>query len=318
MRTPIRLLGALALLAAMLGGAGVVAGLHPGTASAATGDHVVSVPGDRFVPFALTVTVGDTVTWQNTDTDPHTVETVPGQAPAPIDLTLDPGSSGSFTFTVPGVYHYYCSAHASLDSKTGQVGALPSVDNPAEPMEGVILVQGPVPDAPAAATVSIPGDSVNPFITTVTAGGTVTWHNADTDPHTVVSVPGNSPAPINLMVQPDADQSITFTTPGLYWYYCNVHAAWDEATGQVGALPSADAPNEPMMGLVAVVQGQPLAGGAGSANATPEQAGGALSTSTSSQGGGSSGWLIGVLAAAGAVVVAGGGVFAFWRISDKK
>lgn len=230
-------------------GIGVVA---TGTTAHAAGGATVTMPADQFVPFAQTVNVGDTVTWQNKDTDLHTVVTVPGNAPDAVNLTVKPGNSATFTFSKPGVYWYYCSLHATWDADSGQVKALDTVDNPAEPMEGTILVLGPGQPA-APVQVVAPGDSFNPFVTTVTAGSAVTWQNKDTDLHTVTSVPGNAPAPISFNVKSGSSASMTFTTPGLYWYYCTLHATWDADTGQVAANPTSDEPSEPMMGVIAVL-----------------------------------------------------------------
>lgn len=212
----------------------------------------VSIPGDRFVPFVQTVNVGDTVTWTNSDTDLHTVVSVPGFAPDPLNLVVKAGSTASFTFSKPGLYWYYCDMHATFDATTNQVKANANADNPAEPQEGVILVQGTT-TAPTTAQVVAPGDSFAPFGVTIAAGGTVTFKSTDTDLHTVVNVPGFAPAPISLTVKAGASVSTTLTTPGLYWYYCDVHATWDPTNGQVAAMASADQPSEPMMGVIAVM-----------------------------------------------------------------
>ena len=218
----------------------------------AANSATITMPADRFVPFAQTVNVGDTVTWQNKDTDLHTVVSVPGNAPDALNLTVKPGNSATFTFAKPGLYWYYCNLHAKWDADSAQVQALPTVDNPAEPMEGTILVLGAGQDA-APAQVVAPGDSFNPFVTTVTTGSTVSWQNKDADLHTVTSVPGNAPAPISINLKAGSSASMTFTVPGLYWYYCTVHATWDTDNGQVEANSTSDEPSEPMMGVIAVL-----------------------------------------------------------------
>src|SRR2546422_2427709 len=45
----------------------------------------VTMPGDRFAPPYLSVVAGTTVSWHNTDTDPHTVTSAPGD-PATFSL----------------------------------------------------------------------------------------------------------------------------------------------------------------------------------------------------------------------------------------
>ena len=230
----------------------------PGTTPVAAPPLTVVMPADYFNPAAMTVNPGDTVTFKNADADLHTITSVPGNSPAPINLIVKPGESAKFTFTIPGVYWYYCNAHASWDAANGQVKANDSVDDPSEPMEGFILVLGPAV-APATGTVNIPtgtknNDSFRSVVTTVQAGAVVTWNNQDGDLHTVVSVPGSNAAEkINLAMPTGKTAQFTFKTPGLYWYYCNAHANFDTKTGQVSAHEDTDQPHEPMMGVIAVL-----------------------------------------------------------------
>jgi plastocyanin len=101
----------------------------------------IAVPADRFSPAYLTISAGTTVTWHNTDTDPHTVTTAPGLAPVPLELVLAPGGAASFHFTKPGLYVVYCKDHAVWDTATGLPKALPGTDIYPEAMAGAILVQ---------------------------------------------------------------------------------------------------------------------------------------------------------------------------------
>jgi plastocyanin len=90
----------------------------PSPASAAT--HTLSIGDGAFVPSALTVNVGDTVTWTNEDDSPHTVT-----SGGPFDSgNLDPGQSFSFTFTDPGTYGYACRYH---DDMVGTVTVIAAV-----------------------------------------------------------------------------------------------------------------------------------------------------------------------------------------------
>lgn len=54
----------------------------------------------------------------------------------------------------------------------------------------------------------------------VKAGTTVTWMNADDSPHTVAS---NSKLFKSKALDTDDRFSFTFTTPGVYEYFCSVH-----------------------------------------------------------------------------------------------
>ncbi|MEK6848363.1 MAG: cupredoxin family copper-binding protein [Nanoarchaeota archaeon] len=73
----------------------------------------VKIKDSKFVPAEITVKVGDTITWINEDTAPHTATA--------SDNTFDTdrltkGESGSHTFTDAdvGTHPYICSIHPSM------------------------------------------------------------------------------------------------------------------------------------------------------------------------------------------------------------
>jgi len=68
----------------------------------------VSMTGIKFVPDALTVTVGTTVTWTNDDTVAHTVTADDGSFDSGM---IAPGGTFSFTFNTAGTYPYKCTVH---------------------------------------------------------------------------------------------------------------------------------------------------------------------------------------------------------------
>lgn len=70
--------------------------------SATAADRAVSITRTGFVPADVTVAVGDTVTWRNSDTIPHQV-TFNG---TPCNLTIQPGASGTCTFRAGGRFNY--------------------------------------------------------------------------------------------------------------------------------------------------------------------------------------------------------------------
>ena len=70
--------------------------------SATAADRALSITGAGFVPADITVAVGDTVTWRNTDTTAHQVVF----DRAPCNLTIQPGASASCTFRAGGRYNY--------------------------------------------------------------------------------------------------------------------------------------------------------------------------------------------------------------------
>jgi len=103
-------------------GGGNGAAAQPAAASA----YQVAIKGYAFSPKALTVAVGDTVTWTNEDSAPHTVTVTSG--PEKFDSgTLQQGESFSYTFTKAGTYDYYCAVHPDMTaSVTVRSAASPS------------------------------------------------------------------------------------------------------------------------------------------------------------------------------------------------
>lgn len=110
-------------------------------ASCSDGDAttVRMVPGRRFQPESLTITVGETVTWKSASDDAHTVTAIEDALPegaeyfasggfsseqaANDDLAeglLSQDESFEHAFEVPGTYRYYCIPHRS-DGMTGTV-----------------------------------------------------------------------------------------------------------------------------------------------------------------------------------------------------
>jgi plastocyanin len=95
----------------------LVAGSSRVTASDQPSAANVAVKIDNFVfgPQAITVPVGTTVTWTNSDDIPHTAVSTDGVFKSKV---LDTDEKFSYTFTKAGTYSYYCSVHPKM---TGQV-----------------------------------------------------------------------------------------------------------------------------------------------------------------------------------------------------
>jgi plastocyanin len=75
---------------------------------------IVKISNFTFDPKALTVKVGQTVTWTNDDDIPHTVVATDKSFRSKV---LDTGQSFSFTFTKPGAVAYFCSIHPMMTGK---------------------------------------------------------------------------------------------------------------------------------------------------------------------------------------------------------
>lgn len=105
----------------------------PATERVAAAHYSVQMANYAFAPAAMTVNEGDTITWTNQDTAPHTVTTTSGpqQLSSPY---LSKGQSWSYTFTAPGTYMYYCTVHPDMRAE--------------------VIVKAPAPATSAAAPAS--------------------------------------------------------------------------------------------------------------------------------------------------------------------
>ena len=82
------------------------------TVSNAPAGNLVQISNFAFSSSVLNVKVGDSVTWTNMDSAPHTVTSDSGS-----ELTsamLNEGEIYSHTFSVAGTYAYHCSVHPGM------------------------------------------------------------------------------------------------------------------------------------------------------------------------------------------------------------
>jgi plastocyanin len=86
------------------------------TANAESSPATAAVKIDNFVfgPQTLTVPVGTTVVWTNSDDIPHTSVSTEGVFKSKV---LDTDEKFSYTFTKPGTYPYYCTIHPKMTGK---------------------------------------------------------------------------------------------------------------------------------------------------------------------------------------------------------
>ena len=85
---------------------------------------------------------------------------------------------------------------------------------------GVLFAQAQAPAA-AAAAVGIDNFTFNPPALTVKAGTAVTWTNKDDIPHGIAAT--NNAFRRSQALDTDDSFSFTFTTPGIYQYFCYIH-----------------------------------------------------------------------------------------------
>jgi plastocyanin len=100
----------IAVLLLFAGSTSVTANDQPSAATAA-----VKIDNFVFGPQTITVPVGTTVTWTNSDDIPHTAVSTDGVFKSKV---MDTDEKFSYTFTKAGTYSYYCSIHPKM---TGQV-----------------------------------------------------------------------------------------------------------------------------------------------------------------------------------------------------
>ncbi|WP_240162685.1 plastocyanin/azurin family copper-binding protein [Paraburkholderia sp. Cy-641] len=64
-----------------------------------------------FMPMAMTVKAGSTVTWKNLDGEPHTVVNDAGMFRS---AALDQNDTYQFRFDKPGIYKIFCGIHPNM------------------------------------------------------------------------------------------------------------------------------------------------------------------------------------------------------------
>ena len=268
------------LVVFVLGGILSITGCTPSTpteggdaAATKTTLHAsVTIPRaqDLFEPFILAIQPHTIVTWRNDDAVAHTFTTTPDHSaflnPHSFSLTVAAGQSLQFTFTQPGLYHYYDTVAATWNTAFSRVAARKGTSHYPLAMDAVIWVRGLIGSLPTAALNHIPqghDEFASEFIA-ISSPGAASWHNFDEDPHFFGLAP-NWSAPINPVnvglyrmagtqdVPGGQTVTILFNTPGLYYYYCRNHDRIDAATNRAQALSKASEYPLPMEGFVLVV-----------------------------------------------------------------
>jgi plastocyanin len=222
--------------------------------------NVISVPQtDLFVPYIAVAEAGDTITWVNNDTMLHTVVTGPTNGvvdPVQFQLVLPAGQHAQLTLRTPGVYYYYCGAHAALNSQ-GRAAAFSSVRPYPLAMDGILYVRGPGLSGLPSATVTLTsGDAFTPWIIVVNPGAKVTWTNQTRQTEVLWTAPGYgglNPVKLAITVVSGGSSSYVFTTPGIYDYYTTAGAMLDTTWLRPAARQGAPGYPVPMEGIVVVL-----------------------------------------------------------------
>ncbi|PPD57862.1 cupredoxin domain-containing protein [Dehalogenimonas etheniformans] len=82
-----------------------------GCGGSSTPPNTVDMHNLKYAPATLTVSVGTTVTWRNTDNVQHSVTSTTGLFDSGL---FSPGGSYTHTFTTAGTYPYYCIIHPGM------------------------------------------------------------------------------------------------------------------------------------------------------------------------------------------------------------
>ncbi|MBI3610726.1 MAG: cupredoxin domain-containing protein [Nitrospirae bacterium] len=84
--------------------------------------HEITIIRNAFKlnPPEITIKIGDTIKWTNTDERKHNLASIPGSGPTDeleIFSVMEPGAVYSHTFQTPGEYPYFCFIHNQMTGK---------------------------------------------------------------------------------------------------------------------------------------------------------------------------------------------------------
>ena len=226
----------------------VAPGIHQVDIAVGSGAPGCEETNECYLPYSITIFVGDTVQWNNIDTAAHTVTSgsMTDGTTGVFDSSLFmAGGSFEFTFEDAGTYDYFCMVHPWM---TGQVIVndiqdMVVVEEPViveeTPQESAPMEPQSLPESefPLSLTISTaqgsgaPGcEETNecylPYEAIVATGTTVTWSNDDTAAHTVTSgsiSAGTTGVFDSGLFMSGATFEFTFEDAGTYDYFCMVH-----------------------------------------------------------------------------------------------
>lgn len=200
-------------------GPGTVGGVSPPTAVRVQAfDEAREGEKKRFDPPQVEVAAGTRVILANVGGLRHSLAAEDGSFAIPV---VEPGaengrfagSNGSVVVSKPGTYAFFCEIHpAAMKGTLVVTGVQVKAEERAPP-----ATERP----PAAATTTASEFTFDSTETLVAPGGTVTWTNGGTKPHTATF------DDIKLdtgRIEPGASASLIAPgQPGSYSYYCSVH-----------------------------------------------------------------------------------------------
>ena len=250
--------------AALAAAAVLLAGLNrPASAAAAPAVRPAAVHtaqlvfgGAGFDPLMAHLLVGDTLEIRSTAATKLHLVNAPGE-PERVNRTVAAGERTVLRLGKPGVYLLYDDTTTRFDPEVNQVAARRDARTFPTPAYAVVLVTDRNGGGlrTSADQVHIPDTSMTfrPWVTVVRAGTPVVFTNDDMDPHVVAAAtapmimpgPGDvllrkrMPAFATLALAADGGSArLTLRQPGLYHYFCPVHAAYSPAAHTFRPLKS--------------------------------------------------------------------------------
>ena len=219
--------------------------------------------GQGFQPMVLKLVAGERLPVVNHGHEALSLMSAPG-APESVSAKIPPGGKKHFKWTKPGIYLLFDDKTTRFDTKVGQVVARKDASNFPLPAYAAVVVTneqgGGIPLSPKA-EVKIPDSymTFEPWALVVSAGTPIHFLNDDGDTHIAMPTPepmlmprpkSGTPgkhelwmehmqafAPVNLPGN-GGKGVVTLSTPGVYHYYCPLHAAYNANASTYAPLKS--------------------------------------------------------------------------------
>ena len=214
-------------------------------------DVTVSIGAGGVSPSQLSIAVGESVTFQNNDSERHRIRS---DSDPPFDTgNLDAGESATVLFSTAGSFPFLDEEDDDDTRFRGTItvggsggGGAGGADPGAAP--GGTAGQAPPPQV----SVTIADSTFRPASVVVATGGSVVWTNSDDREHTATAAGG---AFDSGDLATGARFSQVFATAGTFPYFCAIHPDM-RGTVTVGSGAASASPGAP-----------PAAGGAGTGEA---------------------------------------------------
>ena len=227
------------------GGGGSPGGTAPAAAAPASHGKTktieIKVNEMSFSPAMVTAHVGDTISWVNVGTIPHTVTANDGT----FDKTpIAPGERFNWVVNKTGSINYVCSYHPGMGAMLMLKPALKGVAVPAATSTTgtTPLTKAPVSTGTTNTyEVQVADDSFTPAMLEAHVGDTVSWVNVGRRTHTVTAKDGS----FDKTLKPGQRFNLVLTQEGTINYVCTPHHSMfgmlmvgPRVTGAADAKPS--------------------------------------------------------------------------------